>query len=98
VHGGDVRHAWGIDDAWASAGVDDALAVLVTRSQRPGSRLPATSVVLTDRAPLRLGAAEPVASLTTDTATFVRLCAGRSPDLGRIDLTGATPADYVVFG
>jgi len=48
VHGGDVRHAWGIDGAWASDGVDDALAVLVARSRRPGSRLPATAVTLTD--------------------------------------------------
>jgi uncharacterized protein (TIGR03083 family) len=98
VHGGDVRHAWGIADAWASAGVDDALTVLVARSLRPGSRLPATSVVLTDREPLRLGAGDPVAHLKTDTATFVRMMAGRSPAPARIDLTGAAVADYVVFG
>jgi uncharacterized protein (TIGR03083 family) len=97
THGGDVRMAWGIEDAYASAGVDDALALLNLYSMSPRSELPPTAVLLTDREPLRLGTADPVATLTTDTATFVRMWAGRDPDPARFTLTGAEAEEFVVF-
>jgi uncharacterized protein (TIGR03083 family) len=101
VHGGDVRHALGRSDAWASAGVDDALALLVERSSVRG--VPATRVTLSGPVPgreLRLGPeqGESTATLTTDAATLIRLCAGRSPDPGRYRLEGAGPSDLLLFG
>jgi uncharacterized protein (TIGR03083 family) len=100
VHGGDVREALGRPDAWASAGLDDALALLVARSVVRG--LPATTVTLTGPgAPgeLRLGPADgaPTARLRTDAATLIRLCAGRSPGPDRFTLTGASPGDLLMF-
>jgi hypothetical protein len=81
--------------------LDDALVLLAERSR--GRELPPTDVALTGSTspglPLRLGPveAEPVATLQTDPASLIRLCAGRAPDLGRITLTGAQPSDYLMF-
>jgi hypothetical protein len=38
------------------------------------------------------------AQLITDGATLVRMVAGRSPDPARFTLSGADPADYLLFG
>jgi uncharacterized protein (TIGR03083 family) len=99
VHGGDVRDALGRPGAYASDGLDDALVLLAARSRAAG--LPATVVTLTGPATrtLRLGPpdAEPVATLETDPATVIRLCAGRSADPARFTLSGAAASDYVVF-
>ncbi|MDI2130629.1 maleylpyruvate isomerase family mycothiol-dependent enzyme [Yinghuangia seranimata] len=98
VHGGDVRHALGVADAWASAGIDDALVLLVERTAQPQRGIPATEVTLPDRT-LHLGDPDeaPVATLVTDTATLVRLCCGREPEPERFRLTGADPKAYVCF-
>jgi uncharacterized protein (TIGR03083 family) len=97
VHGGDVRDALGEPAAYESAGVQEALVLLVERSRRRA--VPATRVRLPDRE-LRLGAAEDtarVAELVTDVATLVRLCAGRNPDPARFRLDGADPAQHHLF-
>jgi uncharacterized protein (TIGR03083 family) len=110
VHGGDVRDALGRPGAWASAGLDDALALLVERSVERGA--PGTVLSLTGPGPRReltFGRAAdadgghgaepgtPAPRLETDAATLVRLCAGRSPDPARYTLTGAAPEDYLLF-
>jgi len=48
---------------------------------------------------VRLGADGETASaeLVTDVATLIRLSAGRRPDPSRFRLTGAGPAQYLVF-
>jgi uncharacterized protein (TIGR03083 family) len=102
VHGGDVRDALGLPDAWRSAGVDDALALL---GERALDRVPATDVHLTDRRlpgggpTLRLGPATGTAAarIDTDTATLIRLCAGRSPDPACYTVHGADPESYRIF-
>ena len=101
VHGGDVRNALGRPDAWASAGLDDALALLVERSVVRD--VPATRVTLTAPGPRRelsLGRAdgEQAVSLETDAAGLIRLCAGRSPDPGGYRLDGANPSALLMFG
>jgi uncharacterized protein (TIGR03083 family) len=110
VHGGDVRHALGLADAYASEGLADALVLLTERSR--GSRVPATDVTLAafrpdpdaaadpePNATLRLGPEEPppAAVLATDPATLIRLCAARTPDPSRFTLSGAQPEDYRLF-
>jgi uncharacterized protein (TIGR03083 family) len=109
LHGGDVRDALEMPDAYTSAGVDDALAIIVERGQSERSTLPRTHVTLTDRVDqssgvLDLGTFElgkpsggAEAHLTTDTATFLRLIGGRSPDPSRFTLAGAEPSRYVIF-
>ena len=104
VHGGDVRLALGLPDAYASEGVADALVLLTERSR---SRVPATVVTLGSVPPesgvarevLRLGPVEeePVVTLGADAATLIRICAGRTPDPARFTLSGAQPEDYLVF-
>jgi len=102
VHGGDVRSALGLTWAYASAGVADALVLLAARSR--GRDVPATDVVLSDSplpdSPLRLGPPDGTATATmaTDTATLLRLCAGRSADPAAYTLTGADPGAYLMFG
>jgi uncharacterized protein (TIGR03083 family) len=98
VHGGDVREALGEPGPYESEGVEDALLLLVDRSRR--RNVPATLVRLPDRE-VRLGAGEaagtPPAELATDVPTLIRLCSGRRPDPTRFRLTGAEPAQYLVF-
>jgi uncharacterized protein (TIGR03083 family) len=102
VHGGDVRSALGLRWAYTSAGVADALVLLAARSR--AREVPATDVVLSDSpspvSPLRLGPADgpATATITTDTATLLRLCAGRSADPAAYSLTGAAPSAYLMFG
>jgi uncharacterized protein (TIGR03083 family) len=97
VHGGDVRSALGRPDAYASEGADDALELLVARAGRPDQGVPRTTVSLADGRTLTLGTTEPPATLTTDLATLVRLCAGRDPDSAAYTLTGADPNAYRLF-
>lgn len=97
IHGGDVRDALGRPDAYASAGLDDALELLVGWSLRAPA--PYTQVTLPDR---RLVLGEPgtteAATLDTDAATLLRLCAGRPADPARYRLSGATAGAYHLFG
>jgi uncharacterized protein (TIGR03083 family) len=97
LHGGDVRDALGHPDAYTSAGVDDALVLLVERSRQPHRETPRTTASLSDRGDVVLGSTEPEASLVTDTQTLFRLCAGRQPDPKRYRLTNAQPSSYVLF-
>ena len=97
IHGGDVREALDEPRPYESEGVEDALLVLVDRSRRRD--VPPTVVRLPDRE-LRLGAGAsgtPPAELDTDVPTLIRLSAGRRPDPTRFRLTGADPAQYLVF-
>jgi uncharacterized protein (TIGR03083 family) len=93
LHGGDLRDALDRPDAYASAGVDDALVLFAERGR---STVPPTHVWLPDRE-FAVGEEPPVAELVTDVPTFVRLCGGREPDPARFRLTGAEPARYVMF-
>lgn len=98
VHGGDVRDAVGLPGAYMSDGVEDALVLLAERSRL--KNVPATDVTLTvPYGVLRLGPVddEPAATLETDPATLIRLCAGRSPNPADFTLTGAAPEDYLIF-
>jgi uncharacterized protein (TIGR03083 family) len=97
VHGGDVRDAWGLSEAYASGGVEDALILIADFSQRPESTVPPTDVAFIDGGRIRLGRGEPVVELETDTATFVRMIAGRGPDPARIRPPGASIDQYVQF-
>jgi uncharacterized protein (TIGR03083 family) len=99
VHGGDVREALGEPLPYASDGIEDALVLLVERSQ--ARAVPPTRVRLPGR-DLLLGAPAdpglPPAELVTDAATLVRLCSGRRPDPRRFTLRGADPDRYQLFG
>jgi len=99
VHGGDVREALGLPDAYVSAGIQDALAVLSEVSILRG--VPATEVELTDASGrslpadrLRLGDpdAEVRGRLRTDTVGLVRLAANRRPETVVAELQGV-PAE-----
>src|SRR6266508_223151 len=95
LHGGDVREALGLPDAYASAGADDALVLLAERSRERG--VPRTTVTLTDGNALKLGGPDGEATLHTDTATLFRMIAGRRTDPVRYELRGANAASYVLF-
>jgi hypothetical protein len=77
--------------------VEDALVLLVDRSRRRD--VPPTLVRLPDRE-VRLGAEGATgtpAELDTDVPTLIRLSSGRRPDPTRFRLTGADPAQYLIF-
>ncbi len=95
VHGGDVREALGARDPYGSAGIDLAVDLLAERSARMGK--PPVAVRVGDRELRFGGLGDPAATLRTDAATFVRLCAGRGPDRARYELTGVSPGDLVLF-
>lgn len=97
VHGGDVRAALGLSRPYASEGCADALVLLAERTRLPGRHVPRTTAILPDGSTLDLGTADPPATLATDEATLIRLCAGRGPDPAAYTLTGADPAAYRVF-
>ncbi len=95
VHGGDIREALDEPDAYASAGVEDALTILVARSAQYD--VPPTDVHLTDAevrqlpsAKLRLGDQEAAAAgrLQTDTPGLFRVVANRRPELSDHTLEG----------
>ncbi len=94
MHGGDVRDAMGVAAAYASAGVDLAVPLLLERSRRQGK--PAIDVII-DGVPYRFGSGDPIGRLTTDVATFVRLTGGRRPDPERYRLSGVDAAELVLF-
>lgn len=96
LHGGDVRDALGIEAAYASDGLDDALTLVEELSRRPRSTMPRTSVRLPTQT-LQLGREPCDATLETDAATLVRLLGGRQPEPGRYRLIGAEPSRYVMF-
>jgi uncharacterized protein (TIGR03083 family) len=97
LHGGDVRDALGEPLAYASDGFDDACALLSDWTRRravplvkadiSGSAL-TLGVARQDRAP---------ATLVTTRPTMMRLFAGRPAGASDYQLTGATPAELVVF-
>ncbi|MDJ0363130.1 maleylpyruvate isomerase family mycothiol-dependent enzyme [Rhodococcus sp. H29-C3] len=97
IHGGDVREALGLPDAYASAGVNDALVLLGDLSRLPDLNVPRTVVTLSDRGEVILGSYDAEVSLVTDTATLFRLCAGRNADPGRYRLTGANASAFTLF-
>jgi uncharacterized protein (TIGR03083 family) len=97
VHGGDVRAALGEPLPYESEGFDDACALLAARTSRRA--VPLVEVSLPDRA-LQLGVrtpGRPPATLVTGRATLMRLCAGRPADPSDYELSGASPAELVVF-
>ncbi|HEY2790895.1 MAG TPA: maleylpyruvate isomerase family mycothiol-dependent enzyme [Micromonosporaceae bacterium] len=98
THGGDVRDALGISNAYASPGIDEALELVVAGSRSDSSKMPATVLQLEGRPELLLGTAEPTAKLAADTATFVRMLGRRNANPARFKLTGAEPSQYVIFG
>lgn len=95
MHGGDIRDALEIADAYESDGIELAIDLLIERSQalsRPG-----VSVLLEDRR-YDFGVGPATAILTTDRPTFVRICGGRRPDPGRYRVDGEySVADMVLF-
>lgn len=93
MHGGDVRDALGAADAYASAGIDLALGLLLERSATRSRAVTAD----VDGDTLVFGSGEPVGRLRTDVETFVRLCGGRRPDPSRYELTGLLPAEMALF-
>jgi uncharacterized protein (TIGR03083 family) len=97
IHGGDVRDALGEPLAYASDGFDDALALLAERARRRA--VPLVEVSLPDDA-LRLGVPVPgraPATLVTGRATLMRLFAGRPARPADYQLSGAVPAELVIF-
>ncbi|MDQ3402881.1 MAG: maleylpyruvate isomerase family mycothiol-dependent enzyme [Actinomycetota bacterium] len=97
VHGGDVREALGKPDAYASAGVTEALRLLGL-SPRVRAR-PRVLVTLPHR---RLDLGDPVpgrqpATLVTNTATLIRLYCGRPADPAEYELRGATADELVIY-
>lgn len=95
VHGGDVREALGAPDPYGTAGIDLAVELLAERSARMGK--PPVAARIGEREVRFGGAGEPEATLRTDAATFVRLCAGRRPDPDQYELAGVAPADLILF-
>jgi uncharacterized protein (TIGR03083 family) len=97
IHGGDVRDALGEPLAYASDGFGDALALLAERARRRA--VPLVEVSLPDDT-LRLGVPVPgraPATLVTGRATLMRLFAGRSAGPADYQLSGAVPAELVIF-
>lgn len=104
VHGGDVREALGEPDAYASAGLPDALALVAERSVR--RRVPPTEVDLVDAAAhgldsaaLRLGDpdAPPVGHLRTDAAGLLRIVGDRRPETAAGGLRGVPASALRLF-
>jgi uncharacterized protein (TIGR03083 family) len=95
IHGGDVREALGAPDAYASAGVELAVELLVERSILQGKK---SLVVTVGGVRHSFGVDEdPVGTVLADEETFVRLCGGRRPDPDRYELDGCTEADLLLF-
>lgn len=95
IHGGDIREAMGLPRAYESEGIELALPLLIERSRNMGK--PAVTVNIAGQS-LDFGVGEPVATLTTDQATFVRLCGGRNPAPDGYSLEGdIDTADLLLF-
>jgi uncharacterized protein (TIGR03083 family) len=97
MHGGDVRDALGEPLAYESDGFEDACALLADWARR--QEVPLVEADLPGAA-LRLGVpvpGRPPATLVAGRATLMRLFAGRPTDPADYQLTGAVPAELVVF-
>lgn len=97
MHGGDVRDALGEPLAYESDGFEDACALLADWARR--QEVPLVEADLPGAA-LRLGVpvpGRPPATLVAGRATLMRLFAGRPADPADYQLTGAVPAELVVF-
>jgi hypothetical protein len=97
IHGGDVRAALGEPLAYASAGFEDACALLEPWARRRA--IPLTEAHL-PAATLMLGVAQPgrgAATLHTSPGGLMRIIAGRPVDPADYQLTGATTAELFVF-
>lgn len=95
IHGGDVRQAVGLPDAYRSEGFEDALETLA-RCERV-IRTPCVHVTLPDRE-LVLGTetdGRAPARLTTDVSVLIRLYSGRPVDTERYRLTGARTEELI---
>lgn len=97
VHGGDVREPLGHTDAYATAGAQIALDLIVERSRQRDAHPVVATVGARELDLGRPGDDRRPATLTTDTATFVRLVAVRRPDPVRYRLAGATPGELRLF-
>ena len=94
IHGGDVREAIGAPMAYTSAGIDLAVPLLVERSALRGARRIDVTV---GEEVYAFGVGQLAGSVVTDEETFVRMCGGRRPDLGRYRLDGVAAGDLVLF-
>lgn len=98
VHAGDVREALGLQPAYTSAGVEDALLLLRACSSKRNT--PLVTAMLPDRG-LELGRLLPgqyePASLRADVETLVRLYTGRPVGERSYELCGAEPAALVIY-
>jgi len=95
MHGGDIRDALGLPGAYESEGIELALGLLLERSQNMGKG-PVTVVIGGET--MHFGVGESATTLTTDRATFVRICGGRKPDPARYRLQGELGvADLTLF-
>ena len=97
LHGGDVRDALGEPLAFASEGFDDACVLLSAWTRE--REVPLVQVTLPG-ASLSLGVpvpGRPPARLRTDQATLMRIFAGRPAGPAAYELSGAAPAELVVF-
>ena len=102
THGGDVREALGRPDAYASEGIEDALALFERLSRLARFEIPPTEVRLPDRV-LHLGPPQSSegsssnATLVAEVTTVIRMLAGRFRAADRYYLYGAEPAQYAMF-
>ncbi|MFE9443217.1 maleylpyruvate isomerase family mycothiol-dependent enzyme [Streptomyces sp. NPDC006602] len=100
VHAGDVREALGEPEAYAGAGLPDALALLA-RITRERDHVPLQADLDDIDEPLRLGGVpgeRPPARYIGDAATLVRLYGGRSAAGVSYELAGAKEEELNIFG
>lgn len=95
MHGGDIRDALRMTDAYSSVGADLAVGLIIERSKKLG--MPAIQVSV-DGETHMFGRGEVRGGIETDRETFVRLTGGRAPALERAILDGVSPDDLVLFG
>ncbi|MFC7306384.1 maleylpyruvate isomerase family mycothiol-dependent enzyme [Streptomyces monticola] len=102
IHAGDVREAWGLEGAYAGAGLPHALALMgpVSRSRHfDGVPLHADLDGLDE--PLTLGSPSgdhPPARYIGDAPTLLRLCSGRPVIGARYELAGVGERELNLFG
>ena len=94
VHGGDVREALDLPQAYVSAGIDLAIPLLFERAEARGA-VGLTAVI--DGEAEHFGSGPRQGRLVTDRENFVRLCGNRRPDPDRYQLEGVEPAGLVLF-
>lgn len=95
IHGGDIRAGLGRDDAYAGAGIEEVLNLIgETFAERD---LPTIAADLGNGA-RNFGSGEPVATISCDPATFVRVVCGRSPDPDAYTLAGVAIDELRITG